>query len=179
LSALLSLRTIVAPFLVLTFPVSGPSGLVDGGNLAVIGEAMRATRGLNRERHLDSFRIEAAGRESPTMRDLARRLASVSGLRESAAGECVVRIRPNPERHGWDALVRLSALPLSARAWRVRGYHAAVNATIAAAMVQAQHTGNGTAGSRASGRCVGARVLEEFWPSRRMWCFDQLCPCAR
>jgi predicted RNA methylase len=136
LSALLSLRTIVAPFLVLTFPVPGPAGLLGAGSLAAIGEAMRVTRGLDREPGPDSFRIEAAGRESPTMRDLAHRLAGASGLREAEDGECVVRIRPNPERRGWDALVRLSALPLSARPWRVRGYQAAVNATVAAAMAR-------------------------------------------
>jgi hypothetical protein len=23
------------------------------------------------------------------------------------------------------------------------------------------------------------RMLEEFWPGRRMWCFDELCPRPR
>ena len=136
LSKLLALRTIVAPYLVLTFPVPGPGGLLSAGNLAEIGDAMRQTRRLNPEHPPAYFRIEAAGSGSPTMRNLARQLANVSGLRESPDGECVVRVRPNPERRGWDALVRLSTLPLSARPWRVRGFHAAANATIAAAIAR-------------------------------------------
>ncbi|MGH3933435.1 MAG: methyltransferase domain-containing protein, partial [Pseudonocardiaceae bacterium] len=45
-------------------------------------------------------------------------------------------MRRTPGREGWDVLVRLSTLPLSARSWRAEGYHAAVNATVTAAMVR-------------------------------------------
>lgn len=45
-------------------------------------------------------------------------------------------VRRTLGRDGWDVLVRLSTFPLSARSWRAEGYHAAVNATVAAAMVR-------------------------------------------
>jgi tRNA (guanine6-N2)-methyltransferase len=51
-------------------------------------------------------------------------------------GEGVLRLRRTPGRDGCDVLVRLSILPLSARRWRAEGYHAAVNATVAAAMIR-------------------------------------------
>jgi 23S rRNA G2445 N2-methylase RlmL len=70
------------------------------------------------------------------MRTFARQLAQAAGLREDEEdGDLVVRVRPTPGRDGWDVLIRLTTRPLSARAWRVAGYPAAANATVAAAMV--------------------------------------------
>jgi tRNA (guanine6-N2)-methyltransferase len=137
LAPLLELTTVVAPFLVLNFPVRGPKSLLDGGHFQAIVDAMRDTVRLNRRRPPRSFRIEAAGRDSTVLRTLAHRLEEAGGLREDQEdGECVLRLRPTPGAEGWDVLVRLSTLPLSARPWRTEGYPAAVNATVAAAMVR-------------------------------------------
>jgi tRNA (guanine6-N2)-methyltransferase len=131
---LLRLRTAVAPYLVLRFPVPRPRSLLSGeyfpAVVAAVGEAVRlgGTR---------SFRIDAAGRDSAVLRTFAAQLAQATRLPEDdESGECVVRLRPTPGAPGWEALVRLVARPLSARPWRVSRYPAAANATVAAAMVR-------------------------------------------
>lgn len=137
LKALLRLRTIVAPFLVLSFPVPRPKSLLSGEYFPAIVEAIREVGRLNPSNPPKGLRIEAAGRDSTVLRNLAHQLAQATGLRhDDEHGECVLRLRRTPGQDGWDVLVRLSTLPLSARPWRAEGYHAAVNATVAAAMVR-------------------------------------------
>jgi predicted RNA methylase len=135
LSALLGLRTVVAPFAVLTFPVPRPRSLLSGEHLPAIVAAIRDAVRLHPADPPRSLRIEAAGRDSIVLRTLAGQLAQATGLREDpAAGHVVLRLRPSPYGDGWDVLVRLTPLPLSARPWRVAGFAAAANATVAAAM---------------------------------------------
>jgi tRNA (guanine6-N2)-methyltransferase len=135
LAPLLGLRTIVAPFMVLSFPVPRPRSLLSGEYMPTIVAAMREAVRLNRQSRPTSFRIEAAGRESSVLRTFASQLAQATGLRDDPEdGEIVVRLRRTPDRDGWDVLVRLTPRPLSARAWRVEGYEAGANATVAAAM---------------------------------------------
>jgi len=128
------LRTVVAAFQVLTFPVPRPRSLLSGEYLPHIAEAIRAVPGPR------SLRIEAAGRDSTVLRTLAGQLAQATGLpHDPEDGECVLRLRRTPDAagsDGWDVLVRLSPRPLSARPWRVRGHPAAANATVAAALVR-------------------------------------------
>ncbi|MEY9862659.1 tRNA (guanine6-N2)-methyltransferase [Catenulispora sp. GAS73] len=137
LAPLLGLRTVVAPFVVLRFPVPRPKSLSSPEYFPVITEAVQEVVRLNRTRPPVSFRIDAAGRDSPVMRAFADRVAHATGLRhDEEDGECVLRVRRAPDSDAWDVLVRLSTLPLSARPWRVEGYDAAVNATVAAAMIR-------------------------------------------
>lgn len=136
LRPLLGLRTIVAPFLVLTFPVPRPRSLLSGEYFPTIVDAIREVSRLNSASPPKALRIEAAGRDSTVLRTFAGQLAQATGLRYEESGECVLRLRRTPGGDGWDVLVRLSTLPLSARPWRAEGYHAAVNATVAAAMVR-------------------------------------------
>jgi tRNA (guanine6-N2)-methyltransferase len=137
LKALLGMRTIVAPFLVLAFPVPRPKSLLSGEYFPTIVDAIREVGRLNPADPPTSLRIEAAGRDSTVLRNFADQLAQATGLHhDDEFGECVVRLRRTPGQDGWDVLVRLSTLPLSARPWRAEGYHAAVNATVAAAMVR-------------------------------------------
>jgi tRNA (guanine6-N2)-methyltransferase len=137
LAPLLGLRTIVAPFLVMRFPVPRPRSLLSGEYFPTIAGALREVGGLNRNRPPNGLRIEAAGRDSTVLRTFADQLAQASGLRrDDESGECVLRLRRTPGRDGWEVLVRLSTLPLSARPWRVARYQAAANATVAAAMVR-------------------------------------------
>src|SRR5581483_7823655 len=80
-------------------------------------------------------RIDAAGADSPTFRRLAAELATRTGLADDpATGDLLLRIRP--AAGGWEVACRLSPRPLSTRAWRVRDIPFALNATIAAAMVE-------------------------------------------
>ncbi|GIF02433.1 methyltransferase [Paractinoplanes rishiriensis] len=135
------LRTIVAAFHVLSFPVANPRALLSGDYMPDMLDAIREVVSLNRQETPRSLRIEAAGRDSPVLRRLATQLAAGAGLREDAdCGDCVVRVRPTPGSSGWDVLVRLSTRPLSTRSWRVQGHPAAANATVAAAMARLSHS---------------------------------------
>jgi predicted RNA methylase len=126
---LLPMRTAVAVSEVLTFPVPRPRSLLSGEYLPTIVAAMRRVAGAR------SFRIEAAGSDSAVFTRLSSSLASASGLDFDAVdGDVVLRFRRSPS--GWDVLVRLTARPLSHRAWRVRNVPGAVNATIAAAVAR-------------------------------------------
>jgi len=136
LGRLRTLRTVVSAFLVLSFPVPRPKSLLSGEFFPAIVEAAREVLRLNRAAPPRAVRLEAAGRDSAVMRTLVRQVAQACGLREDDDdGDLVIRVRPTPGRPGWDVLFRLTTRPLSARAWRVQGYPAAVNASVAAAMV--------------------------------------------
>jgi predicted RNA methylase len=136
LGRLRTLRTVVSAFLVLSFPVPRPKSLLSGEFFPEIVEDVREVVRLNRTDPPRSLRIEAAGRDSAVMRTLARQLSQAAGLREDEEnGDLVVRVRPSPGHDGWDVLIRLTTRPLSARSWRVAGYPAAANPTVAAAMV--------------------------------------------
>ena len=135
---LLGLRTIVAAFAVLTFPVPRPRSLTSGEYLPEIVETIRAVRQLDPVPRPASFRFDAAGHGSAGFRRLAEELARATGLaHDQDDGDLVLRFRRAAERPaGWDVLVRLSTRPLSDRPWRVRNFPGAANATVAAAMAR-------------------------------------------
>ena len=133
---LLDLRTIVAPFLVLSFPVPRPRSLTSGEYFPQIMDAVRLVQRINPETP-KTFRIDAAGSESAGFQRLASQLEEATGLPQvPEEGQLLLRFRRSPVTEGWDVLVRLSSRPLSSRAWRVANLPGAVNATIAAAMTQ-------------------------------------------
>jgi tRNA (guanine6-N2)-methyltransferase len=137
LGRLRTLRTVVSGFLVLSFPVPRPKSLLSGEFFPVIVEAAREVVRLNRADPPRAVRLAAAGRDSAVMRTLAGQLAQACGIRaDEDDGDLLVRVRPTPGRDGWDVLIRLTTRPLSTRPWRVRGHPAAVNASVAAAMVR-------------------------------------------
>ncbi|HZU17994.1 MAG TPA: methyltransferase [Candidatus Dormibacteraeota bacterium] len=132
---LLSLRTAQAAFLVLEFAGQRPTALLGDQNLRRLTAAVDLVRGLHPPHAFAGFRFSAAGRDSTTFRRLAAALAEQTGLRhEPESGELLIRVRPAPG--GWQALVRLSPRPLATRPWRVHNLPGALNATIAAAMVE-------------------------------------------
>jgi tRNA (guanine6-N2)-methyltransferase len=143
---LLSPRTIIAPFLVLSFPVPRPGSLVSGEYFPEIVAAARLVGQLSAE-PARTFRFDAAGSSSAGYRRPAAKLADATGLRYEATGaDLVLRFRralDSPQ--GWDVLVRLCTRPLSRRPWRVRNFPGAANACVAAAMTR-------LAGSRPSQR---------------------------
>jgi len=135
LPPLLALRTVVAPFLLLPFDVPRPKSLSSGEHLNRIVDAVKQAERLDGP--LETFAVEAAGSDSPVFRRLAQQVSEATGLTvDRGAADCVLRFRRAVEGTGWDVLVRLTKRPLATRPWRVRGYPAAVNATIAAAMVR-------------------------------------------
>ena len=134
---LLSLRTIVAPFLNLRFPVPRPGSLISGEYFPDIAAAADLVARLNAQPPR-TFRFDAAGSSSAGYRRLAARFTEATGLRqETTEADLVLRFRRPPDSaQGWDVLVRLCTRPLSRRAWRVRDFPGAVNACVAAAMAR-------------------------------------------
>lgn len=138
LAQLRGLRTPVAAYLALTFSIRRPRELLASENLARIGAAIGAIRRVRPRLRFASFRFGAAGADSVEFVRLADELSAATGLAyDPADGELLVRVRPERSGRGWEVLLRVTPRPLSARAWRVVDYPGAVNATIAAAVIEA------------------------------------------
>ncbi len=135
LHTLMALRTVVAPFLVLHADVPRPTSFLDGSQFPRLVATVREAATADRRAVSNSFRIDAAGRDSAGFRQVADQLAAATRMRhDPEEGTTLLRFRRSGE--GWDVLVRLGNRPLSARTWRRSGYVAAANATVAAAMVR-------------------------------------------
>jgi len=137
LGDLLGLRTAQAAYVALTFGGRRPTALLGHQNLTSLLERINAVRSLHPPGTFESFRFGAAGRDSSSFRRLATELEVQTGLRHDPDdGELLIRIRQSDLLdESWEALVRISPRPLATRAWRVRNFPGALNATIAAAMV--------------------------------------------
>src|SRR5215471_471862 len=138
LSELLGLRTAHAAYVALAFSGRRPTALLGHQNLRALLERIQTIRALHPPGTVCTFRFGAAGRDTSTFRRLAEELEAQSGLRpDPDDGELLIRIRPSGRPDdGWEALLRLSPRPLSTRPWRVVNYPGALNATIAAAMIE-------------------------------------------
>ena len=150
LGDLLGLRIAQAAYTTLTFSGRRPTALLGHQNLTSLLERIKAVRALHPPGTFESFRFGAAGRDTSTFRKLATELEAQTGLRHDPDdGELLIRVRQmtpapsvplkgggHPDHDGWEALVRLSPRPLATRSWRVRNFPGALNATIAAAMVE-------------------------------------------
>lgn len=135
LAAALELRTAVAACLLVRVSGRRPSALLGDTSLF---DQVEAVRRLHPPGAFRSFRLSAPGRDSAALRRLRAELTERTGLPEDPDdGELYLRIRrARQPADGWEALVRLSPRPLSARAWRAFNLPGALNATIAAAMVE-------------------------------------------
>jgi tRNA (guanine6-N2)-methyltransferase len=135
LAELLQLRIAHSVYLVVAVRGARPTALLGHENLQRLLAAIDAARSLHPPGAFRSFRFSAAGSDSPTFRRLAAMLEEATSLpQEPETGDLLLRVRRGPD--GWEMLVRLSPRPLSARAWRVRNFPGALNASIAAAMVE-------------------------------------------
>jgi len=134
---LVALRTVVAAYVVLVFDVARPRTLLSPEHLRTVTDEVARIRKANPKGSFTGFRISAAGSDSEDFRRLADGLARATGLvHDPGDGELLLRVRRSKvDAHGWDVLVRLTPRPSATRAWRVANYPGAVNATIAAAMV--------------------------------------------
>jgi ubiquinone/menaquinone biosynthesis C-methylase UbiE len=136
LAAALGLRTAVAAYLLMRVAGRRPSALLGDTSLF---DRVEAVRRLHPAGAFRSFRVSAPGRDSAALRRLREELTERTGLPEDPDdGDLFLRIRRarEPAAGGWEALVRLSPRPLSTRAWRTVNLPGALNATIAAAMVE-------------------------------------------
>lgn len=159
-TALLALRLASAVYLRLAFAVPRPKALLGDEHFRRLAEGVRRVAGA--QPAFRGFRFAAAGAGSTVFQRLAERLHGATGLTFDAdEGELLVRVRPVPDGEGWEALLRLTPRPLSARAWRVCNRPGGLNATLAAAM-------NEVAGCRPSDRYLnlmcgsGTLLVERF-----------------
>jgi predicted RNA methylase len=138
---LVAMRTVVAAYAVLTFAITRPRTLLSPEHLRRITDEVTRIRRANPKGSFTGFRISAAGSDSEDFRRLGEEIGRTTGLvHDPVDGELLVRVRRSKvDERGWDVLVRVTPRPSATRAWRVANYPGAVNATIAASMVDATH----------------------------------------
>ncbi len=134
---LMDLQIPVAVHLVLHFDVPRPKALLGHQHFTRLVEMIRDVLTLHPAGTFTTFRVSAAGTESATMRRLRGEIAAATRLDEQAdEAHLNLAIRRSSSGDGWEVLVRLTPMPLSARTWRVCNRPDALNATIAHAMVK-------------------------------------------
>ena len=133
--SLLRLRSATAVHLVEHFAVSRPRALLGHEHFNRLLGTIREVLGLHPQGAFKTFRVSAAGSDTGTLRRLRMDLGAALGLEDRAdEGHLHLSIRRPASGIGWDVLIRLTPLPLSARPWRVRNRPDAPNATIAHSM---------------------------------------------
>jgi len=153
-----AMRTVVAAYVVLTFAVKRPRSLISPEHAGRIAASVGRIERANPRRSFAGFRLSAAGSGSEDFQRLAADLTERTGLAiDDDEGELLVRVRRSRvDAEGWDVLLRMTPRPLSTRSWRVANYPGAVNATIAAAIVE---TTDPTAGDRFLNLLCGSGTL--------------------
>jgi len=138
LHELLSLRTIVTVYLVEYYPITRPRALLGHQHYQVLLKNISKVRALHLPHTFKGFRISAAGENSSIFTTLRERLSVDLHIPYDAdEGDLLLRIRPSSFHRGsWEVLTRLTARPLSTRPWRVYNMKGALNATVAAAMIE-------------------------------------------
>ena len=132
---LLGLRSAVAVHLVERFDIPRPKALLGHEYFSRLVTTIRGVIGLHAAGTFKTFRLSAAGAESTTMRRLRSEIGAAIRLDEqSDEAHLNLSFRRSASGGGWEALVRLTPMPLSARAWRVCNRPDALNATVAHAM---------------------------------------------
>jgi ubiquinone/menaquinone biosynthesis C-methylase UbiE len=133
---LLGLRSAQAVYRLLELPIPRPKALLGHQNLRLLHEIISSVVSLHSPGAFRTLGIAAAGSDSGVMRRLCQEAAKTAGLLPAESkGDLMLRIRPSLHKQGWDVLVRLSPRPLATRDWRIHNYEAALNATVAYAMI--------------------------------------------
>ena len=133
---LMGLRSPVAVHLVERFDVPRPKALLGHRHFTRLIAAIKTVIDLHPPGTFKTFRVSAAGAESTTMRRLRGEIASAIHLDEQTdEAHLNLSLRRPASGGGWEALIRLTPMPLSARPWRVCNRPDALNAAVAHAMV--------------------------------------------
>ena len=130
-------RTAVAVHRVEEFAVPGPRALLGHQHLTRLLAAIQSVLDARPSAAFQTFRIAAAGAGSRVFMRLRQEIADATGLQQ-AEGAAHLQIsvrRSTAEEEGWQALIRTSPMPLSARRWRVCDMPGALNGAVASAMV--------------------------------------------
>lgn len=138
MAALARLRTAVAAALVIEAPTPRPTGLLASEAMAQFDGALTAISWQRPRVRFSGLRLDAAGADSPQMQRIAAEYAQRAGVAlDEHDGDLHLRIRRTPGGGvGWQALVRTTPRPLATRPWRTERYPGALNATIAAAVIE-------------------------------------------
>lgn len=168
------LTTAVAVHALHTFNVPRPKALLGHQHLSRLFAIIRSVVGSKPDGTFTTFKISAAGIDSPVFRRLANEITNECGLVESTqSAHLLLGVRPVVKSSGWDITVRLTSMPLSARPWRVCNRPDALNATIAKAMIMlADPTDTGCFVNLGcgSGTLLAERLLQT--PSSGVFGFD-------
>ena len=134
---LLALRTVVSVYRVLDFDVPRPKALLGHEHLSRLLTEIDEVLSLQGRRAFKTFRFSAAGSDTVVfdrLRDAVGEHTRLAVNPEEA--DFLLRVRPTPAGEGWQVLLRLTPRPLATRPWRLCDWPGALNATIAAVMVE-------------------------------------------
>ena len=133
---LMDLRSAVAVHLVERFDIPRPKALLGHEHFTRLIAAIRSIIGVHPSETFKTFRLSAAGAESTTMKRLRGEIGAAIRLDEQTdEAHLNLSVRRPASGGGWETLVRLTPMPLSARHWRVCNRPDALNATVAHAMI--------------------------------------------
>lgn len=135
LATVRALRTAVAAWIAIQVPTPRPSGALATQVQSAVRGALELMRRQRPRERFSGLRLLAAGAETELMRRVAAELAATTGVQLDDDGDLHMRLRRRGP--GWELLVRTTARPLATRPWRLHRYPGALNATIAAAVVEA------------------------------------------
>ena len=108
--------------LVQHFDIPRPAAFLGHEHQTRLLRQIDSVRSLHESGSFHSFRISAAGRDSPVMQRLREAIANRTNLvYDEREGDLLLRIRKaDLHQTGWELLTRMTPRPLSARSWRVR-----------------------------------------------------------
>lgn len=135
---LLWLRVATAVYAVETFDVPRPKALLGHEYLGRMFALVDRARRLEPSETYATFRLSAAGADTPVFTRLKDELATRTNLVPTTGpADLLVAVRLAPDQSAaWQILVRLGSRPLSARPWRRCNLPGALNATVARVMVE-------------------------------------------
>lgn len=131
------LRSVVAVYQVHSFLIPRPKAFLGHQHFTRLSALLAGMAG-SFARPAQALGIGAAGSGSAVMRRLHHALSAQLKLKaaDQDKGDLFLRLLPNREAKAWEALIRISPQPLSARAYRHVNMPGSLNATVAYAMTR-------------------------------------------
>ena len=132
------LKTVVAVYLVESFDVPRPRGLLGHQSFQRVVSAIRPVLAAFPSGRFATFHLSAAGADTATFERFKAEIADALQIPVTGGpGDLLLIVRrPLDGSPGWEVLIRTSPRPLSTRAWRVCDLPGALNATVARVMVE-------------------------------------------
>jgi len=135
LQALFQLRCVTSIYAVRRFAIPRPRALLGDEHLRAVLATIEMVRRLHPAGTFQTLFLSAAGAESSVLQRFKHELCTRLGLMPGGEdGDLLIRLRPAPDRDGWEVLVRLTPRPLATRLWRVCNREGALSGPVAYAM---------------------------------------------